>query len=119
MTFLGLTLYGLAYGYFPKASKTYNIVMKPECRVEIERLFEDTGVQSTGDGEDLVHKAGQYHLGAAVDSAEFISTYLNEKVVAWTEQVILLADVAATQPYDINGPSYSTQCQQQMITCSH
>ena len=54
-----------AYGYFPKPSKTY-IVMKLECRVEIECLFEDTGVHLTGYWEGLVHKAAQCHLGAVL-----------------------------------------------------
>ena len=32
------------------------------------------------DGQDLVHKAGQRHLGAAVGLTEFIAAYLNGKL---------------------------------------
>ena len=53
--------------------------------MEIECLFENTGVQLNGDREGMAHKAGQYHLGAAIGYAEFISTYLNKKVVDWTK----------------------------------
>ena len=31
-------------------------------------------------GQDLVHKAGQRHLGAAVGLTEFIAAYLNGKL---------------------------------------
>ena len=50
-------------------------------------------------GQDLVHKAGQRHLGAAVGSTEFIAAYLNGKVASWVAQVDRLAAIAATQPH--------------------
>ena len=41
------------------------------------------GIQRTEDGQDLVHKAGPRHWGAAVGSTEFIAAYLNGKVSSW------------------------------------
>lgn len=93
-----LVQHGPAYGYFPKASKTF-IVVKPEQHAEAERIFEGTGVQLTEAGPDLLHKAGQRHLGAAVGSAEFTEAYLRKKVATWTAEVDRLADVAATHPH--------------------
>ena len=52
---------------------------------------------SSEDGQDLVHKAGQCHLGAAVGSTKFIVAYLNGKVASWVAQVDCLAAIAATQ----------------------
>lgn len=43
---------GPAYGYYPKASKTW-LVIKPGMRGEAERVFAGTGVQLTEDGPGL------------------------------------------------------------------
>ena len=90
-----LVQHGPAYGYFPKPSKTH-LVVKTECRAAANEEFEGTGVQISEDGDDLVHKAGQRHLGAAVGSPEFVTAYLDEKVATWVEQVTHLADIAST-----------------------
>ena len=92
-----LVQHGPAYGYFPKPSKTF-LVVKPEFRAAATEEFEGTGVQLSEDGEDLTHKAGQRHLGAAIGSPEFVATYLEDKVASWVEQVSHLA-VATTQPH--------------------
>ena len=63
------------------------------------RIFDGTGVQITGNGADLDHKAGHRHLGAAVGSASFAEAYLDAKVASWVAQVERLSDVAATQPH--------------------
>ena len=73
--------------------------MKTECQAAAFEEFEDTGVQLTEDGEDLAHKAGQRHLGAAVGSPEFVAAYLDEKVASWVQQVTYLADIANTLPH--------------------
>ena len=73
--------------------------MKTECRAAASEEFEGTGVQISEDGDDLLHKAGQRHLGAAVGSPEFVAAYLDEKVATWVEQVTHLADIASTQPH--------------------
>ena len=52
-------------------------------------------VQRTEDGQDLVHKAGQRHLGAAIGLTEFIAAYLNGKLPP------RLAAIAVTQPYAV------------------
>ena len=93
-----LVQHGPAYGYFPKPSKTF-LVVKTECRAAATEEFEGTGVQITEDGDDLAHKAGQHHLGAAVGSPEFVAAYLDENVATWVEQVTHLADIATTQPH--------------------
>ncbi len=93
-----LVLHGPSYGYFPKPSKTF-LVVKSGQHAEAECIFAGTGVRLTEDGPDLMHKAGQRHLGAAVGSAEFVAAYLTEKVATWAAQVDRLADVAATQPH--------------------
>ena len=93
-----LVQHGPAYGYFPKPSKTH-LVVKTECRAAASEEFEGTGVQISEDGDDLLHKAGQRHLGAAVGSPEFVAAYLDEKVATWVEQVTHLADIASTQPH--------------------
>ena len=95
-----LVQHGPAYGYFPKPSKTF-LVVKPECRAAATEEFEGTGVQLSEDGEDVAHKSGQRHLGAAVGSPEFVKTYLEEKVASWVEQVSQLADIASTQPHAV------------------
>ena len=93
-----LVQHGPAYGYFPKPSKTF-LVVKPGRQGDAEQAFSGTGVQLTGDGPDLNHKAGQRHLSAAVGSPEFVEVYLKEKVASWTRQVKELADVASTEPH--------------------
>eukprot|EP00117_Sycon_ciliatum_P001207 scpid92067/ scgid6963/ len=112
---------GPAYGYFPKLSKTF-LVVKPEHRDEAERIFAGTGIKIASDGDNLAHKAGQRHLGAAIGSNAFIERYLDSKVDAWTAQVDRLADIAATHPMlhllamslasGIVGPSSSVPCLQ-------
>ena len=94
----GLMQHGPAYGYFSKPAKTF-LVVKTECREAAIEELEGTGVQFTQDGEDLAHKAGQRHLGAAVGSPEFIAAYLDTKVASWVEQVNHLANIANTQPH--------------------
>ena len=78
--------HGPAYRYFPKPSKTH-LVVKPESRVEAVKSFEDTGIQLSKEGEDLAHKAGQRHLGAAIGSIEYIARYFNEKATTWAAVV--------------------------------
>ena len=72
---------------------------KPGHRGAAEHIFSGTGIQFTDDGQDLKHKAGQRHLGAAVGSAEYVAAYLDQKDAFWSEQVTQLADVAGTQPH--------------------
>ena len=82
-----LTQHGPSYGYFPKSSKSF-LVTKPGHRGDAEHIFSSTGIQFTDNGQDLKHKAGQRHLGAAVGSAEYVAAYLDQKVASWSEQVI-------------------------------
>ena len=74
-------------------------MVKPESRSEALQIFDGTGIQLAGDRDNLAHKSGQHHLGAAVGSADFVTAYLDAKVEAWAEQVDRLANIAATQPH--------------------
>ena len=93
-----LILHGPKYGYHPKPSKTFLVVKTGQYDLAVQ-IFEGTGVQITGNGADLDHKAGHRHLGAAVGSDNFVSAYLDSKVASWAAQVERLSDVAATQPH--------------------
>ena len=41
---------------------------------------------------------GQRHLGAAIDSREYIEEYENDKVTNWISEITKLAEFAVTQP---------------------
>jgi hypothetical protein len=85
-----LVLHGPKFGYYPKPSKCH-LVVKPHLRDKSEYMFEGTGVNIT-DG-------GKRDLGAAMGSSSFISSFLREKVVAWTQQIECLAKIALSQPH--------------------
>ena len=74
-------------------------MVKPESWSEALQIFDVTDIQLADDGDNLAHKSGQRHLGAAVGSADFVAEYLNAKVEAWAEQVDRLTNIVATQTY--------------------
>ena len=57
---------GPDFGYYPNASKTH-LVVKPELVNKANRMFKNTDVQ--------ISTNGQRHLGAAIGTHEFIETY--------------------------------------------
>ena len=85
-----LKLIGPAFGYFPKSSKTYLIVKDAAMLARAEELFIDEGVQITVEGER--------HIGAALGSESFRTTYVKQKVDKWVKDVEELASIAKEEP---------------------
>ena len=65
--------------------------MKEEHFELATTTFQSTGVQITTEGRRL--------LGAPLGTSKFKDEYLNEKVSAWTRQIVQLAAIARTQPH--------------------
>ena len=42
---------------------------------------------------------GKRHLGAAIGSREYTEQFVGDKVKAWTQEVLLLAEIAPSQPH--------------------
>eukprot|EP00923_Selenidium_pygospionis_P004428 GHVN01007124.1.p1 GENE.GHVN01007124.1~~GHVN01007124.1.p1 ORF type:complete len:991 (+),score=91.46 GHVN01007124.1:438-2975(+) len=93
-----LTAVGPRYGYFAKPSKSYLIVKPGRLELALE-VFKNTGLQITADGCDGGKGGGERHLGAAIGSDTFIRRYLDKLVGKWSDQITLLADIAATHPH--------------------
>ena len=81
---------GQSFGYHPNASKTH-LIVKEQFLDEARRLFEGTNVNIT------VH--GKRHLGAAIGSREYTEQYVGDKVKAWTQELLQLAEIATSQPH--------------------
>ena len=81
---------GQSFGYHPNASKTH-LIVKEQFLDEARRLFEGTNVNIT------VH--GKRHLGAAIGSREYTEQYVGDKVKAWTQELLQLAENATSQPH--------------------
>ena len=58
---------------------------------EAQRLFSDTGIKLTTDG--------QCHYGAAIGTSNFCVQHAAEKVTKWCNELHRLADFAKTQPH--------------------
>ena len=84
-----LTSTGPAYGYHANALKTWLITKDPHI-AKAQELFGDTQVNITTQGRP--------HLGAALGSQEFVETYVSDKVQELNNQLLLLADIARTEP---------------------
>ena len=59
--------------------------------LEAQKIFKGTGVQITSEGKR--------HLGAAIGSTSFRSSYVAEKVNEWVDMVKILAKIATTEPH--------------------
>ncbi|KAG0712671.1 hypothetical protein GWK47_017952 [Chionoecetes opilio] len=81
---------GPTIGYTPNATKSI-LIVKPEHYEIGMRLFRDSGVTVTKDG--------QRHLGAVVGTPEFKQKYMEEKVSEWVKEVGVLSDIAKTEPH--------------------
>ena len=84
-----LTSTGPAYGYHANALKTWLITKDPHI-AKAQEFFGDTQVNITTQGRP--------HLGAALGSQEFVETYVSDKVQELNNQLLLLADIARTEP---------------------
>ncbi|XP_066921132.1 uncharacterized protein [Clytia hemisphaerica] len=80
---------GPAYGYFPQPSKSWLIVKETKL-TEATEVFAGTQIQISTEGER--------HLGAVIGTDENKRNYINEKISKWKDEIILLADIAATYP---------------------
>ena len=78
------------YGYYPNAPKTW-LIVKEESFSQAIQVFQDSGVSIT--------KEGKRHLGAAVGTNSFKTTYVQEKVAVWVREIERLTHFAATQPH--------------------
>ena len=76
---------------------------KPEHAAAAKSLFQPTGVEVCSDGAkdsgDEPIAEGARHLGAAIGSSAFKSSFVEKKVKVWVQQVKDLAEVALTEPH--------------------
>ena len=54
-------------------------------------IFEDTGIQFT--------TQGRRYLGAAIGSADFVQSFVNDKVKEWSDELFRLSEIGLTQPH--------------------
>ena len=81
---------GPAFGYHPKASKTW-LIVKDHHLPKAREIFQDSGLNITSQGRP--------YLGAALGSEEYSKLFVTEKVLEWKEELLRLADIALTQPH--------------------
>ena len=87
-----LTKIGLIHAYYPNAEKTW-LLVKEEHPQLATMTFPNTRVKIITEGRRLLGAPG---LG----TLKFEAEYLNERVSAWTSQIVQLAAIARTQPHD-------------------
>ena len=78
------------YGYHVNASKSW-LVVKDENFEEACILFKGTSLRITTEGRP--------YLGAPLGSPEFISTFLEDKVSQWQQDVLRLSRFSSSQPH--------------------
>ena len=84
-----LAAHGPEIGYLPNASKTH-LVVKPDLLDKAKKIFENTEVQ--------ISSQGQRHLGAAIGTSAFANEYVALKVEKWSTQITSLSTLARTHP---------------------
>ena len=84
-----LTSLGLKYGYFPKASKSYLIVKEDKLN-EARNVSNNSNVNITIEGKT--------HLRAVIGSNVYREKYLENLIIDWNNQLILLPSIAEDQP---------------------
>ena len=85
-----LSSLGPAFGYHANANKTW-LLTKEDHLSRAKDLFGDTLVNITTHGRP--------HLGAPLGSNEFLCQFVTEKVNQWTQELLLLSDIAKAQPH--------------------
>ena len=85
-----LSSLGPSFGYFANASKTW-LITKDSLLVKAKEIFHDTQVK--------ISSQGRPHLGTPLGSQEFVDQFITEKVNQWKEELMLLMDIAKTQPH--------------------
>ena len=81
---------GPKFGYHVNALKSW-LIVKESSFGEAKRIFAGSNVQIT--------TQGQRHLGAALGSATFVEKFVSDKVKKWVDEVIILTDIARSQPH--------------------
>ena len=81
---------GPKFGYHVNALKSW-LIVKESSFDEAKRIFAGYNVQIT--------TQVQRHLGAALGSSTFVETFVSDKVKKWVNEVILLTDIAHSQPH--------------------
>ena len=84
-----LSAIGPDFRYHPNAKKCC-IITKPDREIRVKEALKGTAINVT--------VQGQRHLGAAIDSWEYIEEYENDKVTNWISEITKLAEFAVTQP---------------------
>lgn len=85
-----LVAHGPALGYNVNPAKTC-LITKQCHHSAVLAAFSGTGVQ--------ISPVGKLHLGAALGSPEFITSYVNRKVDQWTKELLVLSKIAISQPH--------------------
>ena len=81
---------GPAFGYFPKATKTW-LLTKEKFLDQAKILFQDTQVNITTHGRP--------YLGAALGSKEFVNQFISDRVNSWKSELVSLSDIANSKPH--------------------
>ena len=85
-----LNTFGGSFGYNVNAAKSW-LVVKEGLLERAQHLFAGTGIQIT--------TAGRPYLGAALGSTSFTTTYTQQRVSEWIEEISRLSLYAETQPH--------------------
>ena len=85
-----ISSYGPAFGYYANASKTW-LVTKESYLAKVREIFRDTQIKITSQGRP--------HLGSPLSSKESVDQFVSEKITQWSEELLLLADLAKSQPH--------------------
>jgi len=85
-----LSTLGPGYGYYVNAAKSW-LVVKEDCFDEACFLFAGTSFHVTTEGRP--------YLGAPLGSCEFHSTFLQEKVSQWENDIMQLSKFASRKPH--------------------
>ena len=80
---------GPSLGYYPNAKKCW-LLTKQGKEDAAREVFRDTAINISTQG----HK----HLGAVLGSRTYLEEYVNGKMEGWVDQVVKLAEFAATYP---------------------
>jgi len=65
-------------------------IAKPAKEENIREVFKETSINVT--------VQGQKHLGAVLDSREYLEEYVSEKVSNWVKELAMLPEFALSQP---------------------
>ena len=83
-------LKGRKLGHFVNEMKSWLILIDPENLQNAKDIFNNSKIKITTEGKR--------HLGAALGSTDFKTSYVNEKVRNWCKELEKLSQFAETQP---------------------